>query len=253
MQIVSNAQVAYVKRVVRGTDYDKLPVLSAAAPFKTGGRQGWDNFTDIPAGPLAIKNVADLYIYPNTLKAMLLTGAEVKEWLEMSAGQFNRIDPAGPAQQPLINGAFPSFNFDTMDGVSYEFDLSQPARYGSNGQLADAQAQRVQNLRFEGKPIDLGAKFLVATNNYRAYGGGNFPGLAATKVVLDAPEENREAVVQYLGAGGTLNPSADGNWRIRPVPGVSMTFVSAASAARLLDRHPRIRLLKDNGDGVGAV
>jgi 2',3'-cyclic-nucleotide 2'-phosphodiesterase/3'-nucleotidase len=78
VQVVSNAQIAYVKRAMQGTDYEKYPVLSAAAPFKTGGRQGWDYYTDIPAGPLAIKNVADLYVYPNTLKAMLLTGAEVQ-------------------------------------------------------------------------------------------------------------------------------------------------------------------------------
>jgi 2',3'-cyclic-nucleotide 2'-phosphodiesterase/3'-nucleotidase len=104
---------------MQGTDYEKYPVLSAAAPFKSGGRQGWSYYTDIPAGPLAIKNVADLYIYPNTLKAMLLTGAEVKEWIEMSAGQFNRIDPKGAPEQRLINDAFPSYNFDTLDGVSY--------------------------------------------------------------------------------------------------------------------------------------
>ncbi|HNW02850.1 MAG TPA: bifunctional 2',3'-cyclic-nucleotide 2'-phosphodiesterase/3'-nucleotidase, partial [Burkholderiaceae bacterium] len=105
VQIVSNAQIAYVKRAMQGTDYEKYPVLSAAAPFKSGGRQGWSYYTDIPAGPLAIKNVTDLYIYPNTLKAMLLTGAEVKEWLEMSAGQFNQIDPKGAPQQNLINDA----------------------------------------------------------------------------------------------------------------------------------------------------
>jgi len=48
VQVVSNAQTAYVKRAMQGTAYEKLPVLSAAAPFKTGGRQGWDYYTDIP-------------------------------------------------------------------------------------------------------------------------------------------------------------------------------------------------------------
>nr|WP_315429734.1 hypothetical protein [uncultured Albidiferax sp.] len=66
MQIVSNAQTAYFKRAMQGTDYETYPVLSAAAPFKSGGRQGWSYYTDIPAGPLAIKHMADLYIYPNT-------------------------------------------------------------------------------------------------------------------------------------------------------------------------------------------
>ena len=251
VQIVSNAQIAYVKRAMQGTDYDKLPILSAAAPFKTGGRQGWNYFTDIPAGPLAIKHVADLYIYPNTLKAVLITGAEVREWLEMSAGQFHQIDPKGAAQQALVNDAFPSYNFDVIDGVTYEIDVTQPPRYAVNGQLANAQAQRIRNLSFGGKPIDPQARFLVVTNNYRAYGGGNFPGINATKVVLDAPDENRQALVEYLSQspGQTVNPSADGNWRIASIAAVEPTFLSSSNAARFLAQHPGIRLVKDNGDG----
>ena len=251
VQIVSNAQIAYVKRAMQGTDYEKLPILSAAAPFKTGGRQGWSYFTDIPAGPLAIKHVADLYIYPNTLKAVLITGADVREWLEMSAGQFHQIDPKGAAQQPLVNDAFPSYNFDVIDGVTYEIDVTQPPRYAINGQLANAQAQRIRNLSYAGKPIDPQQRFLVVTNNYRAYGGGNFPGVNATKVVLDAPDENRQALVDYLSQspGQTVNPSADGNWRIASIATVEPTFLSSSNAARFLAQHPGIRLVKDNGDG----
>jgi len=255
VQIVSNAQMAYVKRAMQGTDYEKYPVLSAASPFKSGGRQGAGNYTDIPAGPLAIKHVADLYVYPNTLKAMLLTGAEVKEWLEMSAGQFNQIDPKGPPQQSLINHAFPSFNFDTIDGVSYEFDVTQPARYTAGGALVEAHANRVKNLRFGGQPILPEAKFIVATNNYRAFGGGNFPGLTPAKVVLDAPVENRQALIEYLmmmdatAPNQQVNPSADGNWRVQTVPGVKLVFVSASAAVKYLGKHPDIQWVKDNGDG----
>jgi len=255
VQIVSNAQITYVKRAMQGTDYEKYPVLSAAAPFKTGGRQGWDYYTDIPAGPLAIKNVADLYVYPNTLKAMLLNGAEVREWIEMSAGQFNQIDPKGPAQQPILNDTFRSYNFDTLDGVSYEFDVTQPARYDANGKLVAPDAHRVQNLRYQGQPVAPDAKFIVATNNYRAFGGGNFPGLDASKVVLEAPEENRQVLIEYLrmmdmlSSNKQVNPTADGNWRIQPVPGVRLTFLSASAAQRYLPGQPGVRLIKDNGDG----
>jgi len=250
VQIVANAQTAYVKRAMQGTAYEKLPVLSAAAPFKTGGRQGWDYYTDIPAGTLALRNVADLYVYPNTLKAVLLTGAQVREWLEMSAGQFRRIDPKGAAVQPLLDEGFRSYNFDTLDGVTYEFDLTQPARYDGNGKLVAPDAHRVQNLRHAGARVAADAKFIVATNNYRAFGGGNFPGLDGSNVVLDAPDENRQIVVDYLAqVAGPVNPSADGNWRIQPVPGVSMTFRTGAAATRHLARHPTIKLVQDNGDG----
>jgi 2',3'-cyclic-nucleotide 2'-phosphodiesterase / 3'-nucleotidase len=249
VQVVSNAQIAYIKNAIAGTDYAKYPVLSAAAPFKSGGRQGAAYYTDIPAGPIAIKNVADLYIYPNTLKAMLLTGAEVREWLEMSAGQFNQIDPKGAAQQDVLNSAFPSYNFDTIDGVTYTLDLTQPAKYDYKGAVLNASTRRVQGLSFNGKTIDDAAKFIVATNNYRAYGGGNFPGLSAAKVIIDAPEENREALVEYLAANPQFNPSADGNWSLAAVPGVSMTFVSATAAVKYLANHPKIKLIKDLADG----
>ena len=248
VQLVANAQIAYVQKAIQGTEYAGFPVLSAAAPFKTGGRQGTAYYTDIPAGEIAIKNVADLYIYPNTVKAMLLTGAEVREWLEMSAGQFNQIDPNGASDQPLINSAFASFNFDTLDGVRYEFDLTQPAKYDEDGKLINQKAQRVTRLMFAGKPIRETAKFIVATNNYRAYGGGNFPGLTAEKVVIDAPEENRQALIDYLAAQRTVNPSADGNWRIRPVPGIRLSFVSASAGEKYLGNHPNIEKLQDNGD-----
>ena len=249
VQLVANAQIAYIEKAIQGTDYAKYSVLSAAAAFKVGGRYGASNYTDIPAGDIAIKNVADLYTYPNTVKALLLTGAEVHEWLEMSAGQFNRIDPSGAKQQALINNDFASFNFDTIDGVTYEFDLTQPAKYDENGRLVDKTARRVINLKFAGKAIDPARKFLVASNNYRAYGGGNFPGLNAEKVVINAPEENRQTVVSYLSAQTIFNPSADGNWRIRAVPGVSMTFVSATAAAKYLSNHPNIKKISDNDDG----
>jgi 2',3'-cyclic-nucleotide 2'-phosphodiesterase/3'-nucleotidase len=87
-----------------------LPVLSAAAPFKAGGRGGPDYYTDVPPGDVAIKNVADLYLYPNTVQAVVITGAQVKEWLEMSAGIFNQIE-TGKADQPLINPGFPVLQF----------------------------------------------------------------------------------------------------------------------------------------------
>ena len=250
VQLVSLAQVAYAKKALAGTPHAALPVLSAAAPFKTGGRQGAGYYTDIPAGPIALRNVADLYIYPNTLKVVKLTGAQVREWLEMSAGQFHRIDPAGPPEQNLVNPAFPSFNFDTIDGVTYRIDVTQPARYDPRGKLVAPEARRIVDLRFEGRPIDEAAFFAVVTNNYRASGGGNFPGLDGSNVILDAPDENREALVTYLRETGRIDATADGNWRIQPVPGVKLRFTAGQGALVHLTRQPAARLVKEQGDGL---
>ncbi len=249
VQLIANAQLAYGRQALAGTAYAKLPLLSAAAPFKTGGRGGAGNYTDIPAGPIAVRNVADLYVYPNTVKVVKLSGAQVREWLEFSAGAFNRIAPDGAAEQNLINPAFPSYNFDTLDGVSYRYDLTQPARYNRDGKLVAPQAHRVADLRYQGQPITAQAEFAVVTNNYRASGGGNFPTLDGTQIILDAPDENREALVQYLQAAKTVNPAADGNWQVQAVPGVKLRFVSGSGGIAHLARHPQVRLVSDNGDG----
>ena len=79
IQIVTDAQKWYVEALTDGSDYDGIPVLSAGAPFKAGGRGGPEYYTDVPAGEIAIKNVADLYLYPNTVRAVLLNGAQVKD------------------------------------------------------------------------------------------------------------------------------------------------------------------------------
>jgi 2',3'-cyclic-nucleotide 2'-phosphodiesterase/3'-nucleotidase len=249
VQVVSPAQIAYVRATVQGTDYETYPILSAAAPFKAGGRQGWGDYIDIPVGPVPIRNVADLYMYPSTLKAVLIPGAEVHEWLELSAGQFRRIDPQGPADRPLINDDFRSYNVDVIDGVTDAIDVTEPAKYDPNGKPAKPEANRIKTLAFDGRPIDDTAKFIVVTDNYRTYGGGNLPGIDAGKVVIDAPAESREALVRYFAANPIVNPAADSNWRIHPVAGVSLRFLSGAGAIGHLAADPSIRLMRDNGDG----
>ncbi len=249
VQLVSQAQLAYARRLLAGTPHEKLPLLSAAAPFKSGGRGGPANYTDIPAGPVAVRNVADLYIYPNTVQVVKLTGAQVREWLEMSAQAFNRIDPAGPPEQPLLNPGFPSYNFDTLDGLTYRIDVTQPSRYDRSGKLVAPDARRIVDLRHEGRPLDDKAEFLVVTNNYRASGGGAFPALDGSNIVLQAPDENREALLQYLQAQGTVRPAADRNWSLVPVPGVKLRFQSSARGIAHLASVPQVKLVRDEGNG----
>lgn len=234
IQIVNNAQTAYVKRIVQGTEYDGIPILSAAAPFKAGGRGGSDYYTDIPQGPLKLKNVSDLYIYPNTLQVLKLTGAEIKEWLEMSALAFNQINPDSSERQQLLNPDFHSYNFDVMDGITYQIDITQPPRYNLDGEIVNSDASRIVNLQYQGRPIDMEQEFLVASNNYRAQGGGNFPGINDGKVVIKAPDENRTVLANYLQEQKTIDPKADGNWELLArIRGVS--FITGEKAEAFAD------------------
>jgi 2',3'-cyclic-nucleotide 2'-phosphodiesterase / 3'-nucleotidase len=249
VQLVARAQTAYIRRVLQGGPHAGLPVLSAAAPFKAGGRGGPAYYTDVPAGDIAIRNVADLYLYPNTVRAVRVSGAIVREWLEMSAGQFNRIDPAVTTPQPLVNQAFPTFNYDVIDGVTYRIDVTQPARYTPQGRVADAQARRIVDLRFQGQPVTDAMEFVVATNNYRASGGGNFPGLDGSSIVFETAETNQEIIKDWLIAEKTVDAAVTPIWSFVPIAApVQIVFESSPEAKSLADGS-RIRPAGDGQNG----
>jgi 2',3'-cyclic-nucleotide 2'-phosphodiesterase/3'-nucleotidase len=223
VQVVNNAQTAYVKHFIQGDpDLANLPVLSAAAPFKAGGRKNDPaSFVEVEKGQLTFRNAADLYLYPNTLVVVKATGKEVKEWLECSAGQFNQIDINSSKPQALINWeTFRTYNFDVIDGVKYQIDVSQPARYDGECQSLNPQAERIKDLTFNGKPIDPNQVFLVATNNYRAY-GGKFAGTGDSHIAFASPDENRAVLAKWISdesaRSGEIHPAADNNWRLAPI------------------------------------
>ena len=235
VQIVNNAQTWYAKKELAGTPEANLPILSAAAPFKAGTRGDATAYTDIPAGPIAIKNVADLYLYDNVTAILKVTGAQLKEWLEMSAGQFNTIDPTSKEPQQLVNPNYRTYNFDVIDGVTYEFDVTQPNKYDREGKTVNPDASRVRNLKYQGKEVAADQEFIVVTNNYRA--NGKFPGVRDASLNQLLGLENRQAIINYILEEKNINPSADGNWRFTDsIKGVDVRFLTADKAKDLVGK-----------------
>ena len=223
IQIVNLAQKDYVERFIQGDpDLEGIPVLSAAAPFKVGGRKDDPNgFTEVESGQLTFRNAADLYLYPNTLVAMKVKGKEVHEWLECSAGQFNHVDVNSTKPQSLINwDSFRTYNFDVIDGVNYQIDVTQPPKYDADCKVINPDSQRIVNLTYNGKPVNPKQDFIIATNNYRAY-SATFPGTGPDFIAFDSPDENRSVVAAYISRiskeQGEVTPSADNNWSFAPI------------------------------------
>ncbi|HIF9138663.1 TPA: bifunctional 2',3'-cyclic-nucleotide 2'-phosphodiesterase/3'-nucleotidase [Photobacterium damselae] len=262
VQIVNLAQKDYVERFIQGDpDLADIPVLSAAAPFKAGGR-GNDptNFTEVEQGELTFRNAADLYLYPNTLVALKVSGQDVKEWLECSAGQFNQIDPNKTEPQGLINWeGFRTYNFDVIDGVTYNIDLTQPARYDGECKLINPDSHRIKDLEFNGKAVDPKQAFIIATNNYRAY-SGKFAGTGEKHIAFAAPDENRTVLAEYISRvskeKGQVVPSADNNWHFTPIKNekpVTITFETSPTekAAEFIKEKGQYPMKQVGTDKVG--
>ncbi|SEN65080.1 2',3'-cyclic-nucleotide 2'-phosphodiesterase / 3'-nucleotidase [Gemmobacter aquatilis] len=235
LRVVAQAQADHVRHQLQGRPEAQLPVLSAVSPFRAGGRGGPGNYIDIPAGPLALRNVAELYLFPNTIAALRLTGAELQDWLENAMGLYRQITPGLP-DQPLIDDDFPSYNHDRILGVSFAVDLTQPARYDRFGALADPGAQRVRDLRFAGQPIDPAAEFVLATNSYRAAGCGGYHAARADRLIDVGRATIRDILLRCVADQPPIVSDRTSSFHLLPVPGASVLFDTGPGAqAHLAD------------------
>ncbi|MEU1627156.1 5'-nucleotidase C-terminal domain-containing protein [Streptomyces sp. NPDC020096] len=199
IDFINFVQTATVKAALAKTAYASLPVLSQAACFSRSA--------SIPAGKVSLRDVAGLYVYENTLDARILTGAEVKDYLEWSARYFVQTPVGAPVDVSKLTNAdnTPDYNYDVLGGgLTYDIDVSQPV------------GSRIVGLSFQGKPIDPKAQFVLAVNNYRANGGGNFPHVASAKSVWSDSDEIRNTIIAWVKANKTIDPAvfASGGWRL---------------------------------------
>ncbi|MBC2834665.1 bifunctional 2',3'-cyclic-nucleotide 2'-phosphodiesterase/3'-nucleotidase [Gemmobacter straminiformis] len=224
--LVAAAQAAHFRPQLSG-ELARLPLLSAVAPFRAGGRGGPANYTDIPAGPVLQRHVSALYLHPNTPVLLQVTGAELADWLERAAILFHRVPPQS-RDAPLIRADIPGFDFDLIEGLCFTIDLAQPPRFDARGvQIADSR--RITGLSHAGAALRPEADFLLVTNSYRA-GGGSFPGTARAPVATGT-RPIRDILADHIAALGTIAPAPSRNWRFAPMPGTTVLFDTGPNAA----------------------
>ncbi|MBF9057859.1 2',3'-cyclic-nucleotide 2'-phosphodiesterase, partial [Rhodobacterales bacterium HKCCSP123] len=248
-QLIADAQrVAVAPLIARDPALGALPLLSCTTPFKAGGRGGPGHYTDIPAGALMLRHAADLYIYTNGLSLLRATGRQVRDWLERSAAAFHRIDPGAPGPQPLIDHAFPSYNFDRMDGLFYEIDVSEVARTNAEGDILHDGPGRIRNLRHpDGRPVADDDSFLVVTNAYRAAGGGHYPAAASCEVIHETADPVRDRLVEHITASrGAIAPQVTRGWSFTPLGGTAVIYETGPGA---LSHDARARALGLSHEG----
>ncbi|MCZ7460968.1 bifunctional metallophosphatase/5'-nucleotidase [Streptomyces sp. WMMC940] len=190
IDLINQVQTETVKSALAGGQWAALPVLSQASCFSRTAA--------IPAGRVTIRDAAGLYPFENTLEARLMTGAQLKDYLEYSARYYVRTPAGAPVDTAKLTNAdgVPDYNYDAVSGLTYEIDIAKPA------------GSRIVNLSFEGEALDPAAQFVLAVNNYRAGGGGAFPHVAGARQVWSNSDEIRNTIIQWVQAKGTVDPAA---------------------------------------------
>ncbi|MEM8555744.1 MAG: bifunctional 2',3'-cyclic-nucleotide 2'-phosphodiesterase/3'-nucleotidase [Pseudomonadota bacterium] len=246
--LVADAQWHCARALLDGTEFAKLPLLSVTAPFKCGGRAGPGYYTDVAAGDVSIQNAADLYIYPNSPRVVIVSGDGIRRWLDRAACIFHQMQP-GHQRQVLLNPAMASYDFDTVYGLSYDLNLAKLARYdAATGACTNSDGSRIENLRFDGRDVLPTDQFAVVTNNYRVGGGGNFPGLADLEVVAESLTSIRDLLVTHIETRGTKT-SLSAQWQFVPMKDTSAVFQTSPKARALGDTLAENGLM-DLGDGA---
>ncbi|MET8949430.1 5'-nucleotidase C-terminal domain-containing protein [Streptomyces sp. NPDC004533] len=198
IDLITKVQEDVVKAALAGTEYASLPVIAQASPFS--------RTSEIPAGEVTIRDLSSLYVYDNTLVAKLMTGAQIRAYLEYSAEYFVQTAAGAAIDVEKLTNANgrPDYNYDYVSGLRYDIDIAQAA------------GSRIKNLTYAGAPLDDARQFVLAVNNYRANGGGAFPYVASAKELWSESTEIRTRIAEWVTAKGVLDPKdfAAADWKL---------------------------------------
>ncbi|HVE78113.1 MAG TPA: 5'-nucleotidase C-terminal domain-containing protein [Gemmatimonadaceae bacterium] len=169
-------------------------------------------------GPITRAALAGLYPYDNTLRAVRISGRQLREYLEFSARYYRSVGPDGatPLDTPLVDPAVPGYNFDIVAGADYALDLRRPA------------GSRLTRLAVRGRAVVDADSFTLALNNYRQTGGGGYAMLQGAPVVHDRGVEIRQLLIEEVERRGTIRPEDYfvRNWSLEPPPAVAAAYAA---------------------------
>jgi len=182
----------------------------------------------IPEGPVTVGDMFKLYRFENMLYTMLLTGDEIRKYLEYSYGDwFNTMKApddqllklrVGKDGKPVMtNGKVwlrnQPYNFDSASGIDYTVDVSKPV------------GSRITITGFsDGRPFEGSKSYKVAVNSYRGNGGGGhlIEGAGIRKeelrsrLVSSTDKDLRYYILKSIETKKTINPRPAVNWKIIP-------------------------------------
>ena len=213
LQILAQAQLNQVATLAKGTQWENLPILSAAAPFRAGGRGGPEHYIDINPGPLTLRDAAAICPLSNRLYVIRRTGAQIFAWLNQSAKLFRTLKCEIPDQDLLRAGVAP-YDFDVMFGLTYSIDIERAT-------------DRIIDLCLNGKPVLADDIFIVATNSYRVNGGGDFFATPPQDIMHVTANGTRDILIESLRNCGKLQASPISSWSFAPLADTCALFLSA--------------------------
>lgn len=233
-RLIADAMIEAVRPLQNDSPFADLPLVASATNFRVGGRSGPLNYLNIDLEPLSHRQVNAMSPFNNPVCTILRRGWQLRAWLEHTATYFEQITP-GLADQPLINQKVPSYSFDTLFGLTYRFDLSKPAHNG-----------RVIDLAYQGRTVLDDDLFLVATNSYRANGGGGLEPVKRADIAFNSPRGVADELTTYLSKRPKIIPDDTPAWSFAPCPDTSVVFQSAATARADQSPLPVTQLVNDS-------
>src|SRR5207247_2063721 len=161
-----------------------------------------DTAARIAAGPVTRRDLLRACVYENRLVAVELTGEQLRQALEQSAGALAAY--TYESGRPLLEPGVPGYRLDAAEGVGYEIDLARPA------------GDRVRNLTFHGAPLAPERRLKVALNSFRANGGGGGPEFLHAAPRLWGSTGTIPEILAEFARGKTLDGSFTRNWTLLP-------------------------------------